>query len=110
MADTPGLGTNKTQIQTALAALVGVGAGYAAGHGWFGLSITDWTTILTALGTVGAIVWPIIITRAESLKDTVGKMPQTTVVTDKASAEALPNNKDVVAITPEIAAAIKKSV
>ena len=47
--------------------------------------------------------------RAQALKDTVGHMDKTTVVTDKASADALPNNKDVVAATPEIIAAIKKA-
>ena len=101
--------TNKTQIQTTLAALVGVAAGFAAGHNWLGLSITDWTTILTAVVAAGSVLWPAVVTRAQSLKDTVGKLPATTVVTDRASAEALPDNKDVVAATPEIVAAIKKA-
>lgn len=100
--------TNKTQVQTTAAAFVGMAAGYAAGHGWLGLSITDWTTIITALVGVGTVLWPALVTRAQSLKDTVGNLPKTTVVTDAASAAALPDNKDVVATTPEIAAAIKK--
>jgi hypothetical protein len=100
---------NKTQLQTTAAALVGVAAGYAAGHGWLGLSVGDWTTILTATVTIGAVLWPAIVTRAQSLKDTVGKLPNTTVVTDSASAAALPDNKDVVAATPEIVAAIEKA-
>ena len=45
-----------------------------------------------------------------SLKDTVGKMENTTVITDRASSNALPNNPDVVAVTPEIAAAIRKAM
>ncbi len=98
---------NQAQTQTGAAALIGVLAGYAAGHGWLGLSISDWTTIITALATIGAVAWPIIATRAKSLKDTVGKMPATTVVTDKATADALPNNPDVIAATPQIAAAVK---
>jgi hypothetical protein len=100
---------NKTQLQTTAASLVGVAAGYAAGHGWLGLGTGDWTTIFGAVAAVGAVLWPVIAARAQSLKDTVGKMPATTVVTDKAAADALPNNPDVVAVTPEIAAAIKKA-
>lgn len=100
---------NKTQLQTTATALVGVAAGYAAGHGWLGLSVTDWTTILTALFTASALLGPSLFTRAQALKDTVGGLPSTTVITDKASAAALPNNPDVVATTPEIVAAIKKA-
>jgi hypothetical protein len=100
---------NNTQVQTGGAAFIALLAGFAAGHGWLGLSLTDWTTILTALAGVGAILWPVIQTRAQKLKDSTGKLPGTTVVTDKASADALPENKDVVAVTPEIAAAIKKA-
>lgn len=100
---------NKTQLQTSTAALVGVAAGFAAGHGWLGLSITDWTTILTALVGAAAVIGPAIVTRAQSLKDQVGSLPNTTVVTDAASAAALPDNKDVVAATPEIVAAIQKA-
>jgi hypothetical protein len=99
---------NKTQLQTTAASLVGVAAGYAAGHGWLGLNVADWTTILGGLVAIGAVLWPALVTRAESLKDTVGKMPKTTVVTDAASANALPNNPDVITATPEIVAAIKK--
>jgi hypothetical protein len=100
---------NKTQLQTTAASLVGVAAGYAAGHGWLGLSVTDWTTVIGGIVAVGSVLWPAIVTRAQSLKDTVGKMRATTVVTDKASADALPDNKDVIAATPEIVAAIKKA-
>lgn len=101
--------TNKTQLQTTAATLVGVGAGYLAGKGYLGLSLTDWTTILTAVVTIGSIAWPIIVTRANSLKDTVGHLQNTTVVTDKASAAALPNNPDVIAATPALIAEIKKA-
>lgn len=100
---------NKTQLQTTAASLVGVAAGYAAGHGWLGLDVGAWTTIGTGAVAIGAVLWPALVTRAQSLKDTVGKMPATTVVTDAASANALPGNKDVIAATPEIIAAIKKA-
>lgn len=98
---------NKTQLQTTAASLVGVAAGYAAGHGWLGLSVGDWTTVIGAIVAAGSVLWPAVVTRAQSLKDTVGKLPATTVITDKASADALPNNPDVIAATPAIAAAVK---
>lgn len=98
---------NNTQTQTGAASLVALIAGFAAGHGWLGLGLADWTTLLGAIAAVGAILWPVIQTRAQKLKDQVGKMPATTVVTDKASADALPNNPDVIAVTPQIAAAVQ---
>jgi len=97
---------NKTQLQTSAASLIGVLAGYAAGHNWLGLGVSEWTTILGAAVSIGAVVWPLLAARAQSLKDTVGKMDKTTVVTDKASADALPNNPDVVAATPAIVQAV----
>jgi hypothetical protein len=99
---------NKTQLQTSTAALIGVAAGFAAAHGWLGLGVGDWTTILGALVAAGAVVAPAIVTRATALKDAVGSMPATTVVTDKATADALPDNPNVIAATPEIVAAVKK--
>lgn len=98
---------NNTQTQTGAASLVALIAGFAAGHDWLGLGLADWTTLLGAIAAVGAILWPVIQTRAQKLKDQVGKMPATTVVTDKASADALPNNPDVIAVTPQIAAAVQ---
>lgn len=100
---------NKTQMQTSSASLVGVVAGYLAGHGTFGLSVGDWTVVLGGFMSVASVVWPLIAARATSLKDTVGGLPKTTVITDAASAAALPNNPDVVASTPEIVSAIKKA-
>jgi len=98
---------NSTQAQTGGAALIALVAGYAAGHGWLGLSLSDWTSLVTLIVGAGAILWPVLQTRAQKLKDSVGKLPATTVITDKASADALPNNKDVVAVTPAIVAAVK---
>jgi len=100
---------NSTQIQTTLAPIVAAIAGAFAAKGWLGLGASDWTTILYSAISIGAIAFPAIVTRAKALKDTVGKMPKTTVVTDKATADALPDNPDVIAATPEIVAAIKKA-
>lgn len=100
---------NSTQIQTTLAPIIAAVAGAFAAKGWLGLGAADWTTILYSLISAAAIAFPAIITRAKALKDTVGKMPATTVITDKASADALPNNPDVIAATPAIVDAIKKA-
>jgi hypothetical protein len=99
--------SNKTQLAVSGAAVIGIAAAYAAGHGWLGLSTTDWTSLITLVAGAAAIAGPPILTRAQALKDTVGKMKNTTVVTDAASANALPANPDVVAATPAIVAAIK---
>lgn len=97
---------NKTQLQTTAASLVGIAAGYAAGHGWLGLSVTDWTTILGSVVAAGAVLWPAVVTRMQSLKDTVGNSGAK-VITDAASANALPKNPNVIAETPAIVAAVK---
>jgi hypothetical protein len=99
---------NKTQLQTTLAPIIATIAGALAAKGVLGLGAADWTTLIYSLVAAGAVLWPVIVTRAQSLKDTVGKMPKTTVVTDKATADALPNNPDVIAATPAIVAAIKQ--
>jgi len=100
---------NKTQLQTTLAPIVAAIAGAFAAKGFLGIGAADWSTILYSLISAGAIVVPVIVTRAKALKDTVGKMPATTVITDKATADALPNNPDVISATPAIVAAIKQS-
>jgi hypothetical protein len=100
---------NSTQLQTTLAPIIAAVAGAFAAKGLLGIDAVGWTTILSSLIAAGAIAFPAIITRAKALKDTVGHMPSTTVVTDKATADALPDNPDVIAATPAIVAAIKQS-
>lgn len=100
---------NKTQLQTTLAPLIAALAGFLAGKGIFGLDSATWATILGSLGALAAAVWGAVATRSQALKDTTGGLPNTTVVTDKASAAALPNNPDVIAATPEIVNAINKA-
>lgn len=82
---------NSTQIQTTSAALVAGLAGFAAGHGWLGLNAEQWGAIFVAL----IAAWPAVVTRLQSLKNTVGKSGAL-VVTNTASANALPDNKNVV--------------
>jgi hypothetical protein len=101
--------TNSTQVQTTTAALVAGAAGFAAGHGWLGLDAGTWGVLFSALAVFVPAAWPAIVTRATSLKNTVGGMKGTTVITDAVSAAALPNNPDVVAATPAIVAAINSA-
>lgn len=95
---------NSTQLQTTTATWVAGAAGYAAGHGWLGLDAGAWTAVLVA----GIAVWPAVVTRLQSLKNTVGHSGAK-VITDEVSANALPNNPNVIATTPAIAAAVKAS-
>lgn len=66
-------------------------------------------TVLFGFTSACLAVVATVVSSSQSLKDTVGKMPSTTVVTDKASSDALPNNNDVIAVTPELKAAIQKA-
>lgn len=100
---------NKTQLQTTFAPLIAAFAGFLAGKGYFGFDAQTWISIIGAMAALGATVWGAVATRPQALKDTTGGLPNTTVVTDKASADALPNNNDVIAATPELVNAIKKA-
>lgn len=99
---------NSTQVQTTSAALVAGAAGFAAGHGWLGLDAGTWGQVFTAFGVAVVAVWPAVVTRLQSLKNTVGNSGAK-VITDAASANALPDNPNVIAATPAIAAAVKSA-
>ena len=64
---------NSTQTQTVGASIVAGLAGYAFGHGWLGLSLSDWTTIFGSAMAGGARVWPLAVTRMQDLKTTLGE-------------------------------------
>lgn len=88
---------NKTQLQTTLAPLIAVVAGYLAGKG--GIDAATWATVIGSVIGTGSIIWGAVATRKTALADTLGKDPGTTVVTDKATADALPANSSVVSNT-----------
>jgi hypothetical protein len=90
---------NKTSLQTTLAPLIAAVAGFLAGKGVFGLDAATWATVLGSVATVGAVAWGAVAARKTALVDTVGNMTGTTVVTDKATASALPANDSVVSNT-----------
>lgn len=100
---------NKTQLQTTIAPLIAAIAGFLAGKGFFGFDAQTWISILGGLGALVATIWGAIAARPQALKDTTGTLANTTVVTDRASADALPDNPDVIAATPAIVDAIKKA-
>lgn len=97
---------NKTMIMNVLTPLIGTLATWLASK----VPLLDqgtWNTLISSIAVAGVTAALAYINRPIALKDTVGAMDHTTVVTDAASANALPNNKDVVAVTPAIAAAVK---
>jgi len=89
---------NKTQLQTTLAPLIAAVAGFLAGKGVFGLDAATWATVLGSAATIGAVAWGAVATRKTALADTLGS-GGTIVVTDKATADALPANPSVVSNT-----------
>lgn len=89
---------NKTQVQTMLAPLVAAAAAWLAAK--FPLidpatwnAFVGGTAMALAMGAIG------ILTKKLNLADTLGHMKDTTVVTDKKTADALPANNGVVANT-----------
>jgi len=99
---------NAMQTQNSTAVLVGIGAGFAAGHGWLGLDNGSWTTIFSGLALLLPVLWPVLANNAKALKNQVGKLGAV-VVTDKATADALPNNPNVIAASASVAAAVEKA-
>lgn len=99
---------NKTQIANILTPIIGVIAT------WLGtkvplLDAATWNTLITTVAL--AIVTGVLayFNRATALADTVGKLPGTTVVTTPEISEALPNNPDVIAATPQIVQAVREA-
>lgn len=99
---------NKTQIINMITPLIAGAAAWLASKFPL-LDQATWNSLITSIAIAGVTTALAYFNRPLALKDTVGNMDKTTVVTDAASANALPDNKDVVAVTPEIATAIKKA-
>ena len=99
---------NKTMLMNILTPLIASVATYLASK----VPLFDqatWNTVISGIAVAGVTSALAYVNRSQALKDTVGHMAKTTVVTDAASAAALPNNPDVVAATPEIVAAVKRA-
>lgn len=89
---------NKTQVMNILTPLIGTLATWLASKVPM-LDQATWNTLVTSVALGGITAALAYINRPLALKDTVGNMLNTTVVTDKASADALPANSSVVSNT-----------
>lgn len=99
---------NVTQVMSMITPLIVSAAAWLATQVPL-LDQATWNMLITAIAV--AVVTAVLgyLNRSLALKDTVGHMAQTTVVTDPVSANALPKNPDVMAVTPKIAAAINEA-
>ncbi len=99
---------NSTQIKSILTPLFGLLATYLATKlNFLHIDQATWTTMVSSLG-FGAIAIVLgFFNKTTNLMDTVGNQDGTTVVTTPANAAALPDNKDVIAVTPQIASAVR---
>lgn len=101
---------NSTQIKNILTPIFGALATWLAASpkiNFLGLDQATWNSMVSAIGfgIVAAILG--VSNKTINLIDTVGNQPGTTVVTTPAIAAALPENKDVIAATPQIATAVR---
>lgn len=96
---------NSTQIKSILTPIVGLVVAWLASKFPL-LDAATWNTLVsTVVFSIVAVVLG-MFNKTTSLMDTVGNQPGTTVVTTTANANALPDNKDVIAATPQVAAAV----
>jgi hypothetical protein len=99
---------NELQIKNILTPIIGIVVTWLASKFPL-LDQATWNTLVSSV--VFAIVAVILgfFNRTTNVLDTAGKQPGTTVVTTPQNAAALPNNPDVIAVTPQITAAVKAS-
>lgn len=98
---------NSTTVKSVLTPLFGILATFLATKlNFLGIDQATWNTIVSSMGFGVVALLLGIFTKTTTLMDTVGNQPNTTVVTTPANAAALPDNKDVIAVTPQIATAV----
>lgn len=101
---------NSTTVKSILTPLFGLLATFLATKlNFLGIDQATWNTIVssTGFGIVALLLG--VFTKTTTLMDTVGNQPGTTVITTPVNAAALPDNKDVIAVTPQIAKAVEAS-
>jgi len=99
---------NSVQIKNVLTPIFGVIATFLATKlNFLGMDQATWNTLVSTIGFAGVSIVLGFFNKTTNLVDVVGNQPGTTVVTTPAIANALPDNKDVIATTPQIASAVK---
>lgn len=89
---------NMTQIQTMLAPLILALAAWLASKVPL-LDQATWNTLISAVALAAVTAITAFLTKKKSLANTLGKMDDTTVITDEKTANSLPANDGVVANT-----------
>lgn len=99
---------NSTQIKNILTPLFGILATFLATKlNFLGMDQATWNTLVSSIGFGVVSIILGFFNKTTNLMDTVGKQDGTTVVTTPANAAALPDNKDVIAATPQIVNAVR---
>lgn len=96
---------NSLQIKNILTPIVGIIVAWLA-RKFPMLDTATWDTLVSTVvfGAVAVVLG--FFNKTSNVLDTAGNQPGTTVVTTAANAAALPDNKDVIAVTPQIASAV----
>lgn len=99
---------NSTQIKNILTPIFGIVATYLATKlNFLNMDQATWNTLVSSIGFGVVSIILGFFNKTTNLMDTVGKQDGTTVVTTLANAAALPDNKDVIAATPQIVSAVR---
>jgi hypothetical protein len=99
---------NDINLKSILTPIFGLIATFLATKlNFLGMDQASWNTLVSAIGFGAVSLILGLFTKTTNLMDTVGSQAGTTVVTTPANAAALPENKDVIAATPQVAAAVK---
>jgi len=99
---------NSTNLKAILTPIFGLIATFLATKlNFLNIDQATWNTIVSSIGFGVVTIILGFFTKTTNLMDTVGAQPGTTVVTTPDIANALPNNPDVIAATPQIVSAVK---
>ena len=95
---------NDIQIKNILTPLCGIVATYLASKlNFLGIDQATWMTLVTTIVFTAVAAVLGYFSKTTNVLDTAGH----TVVTTPENAQALPDNKDVIAATPQIVSAVK---
>lgn len=99
---------NDIQIKNILTPLCGIVATYLASKlNFLGIDQATWMTLVTTIVFTAVAAVLGYFSKTTKVLDTAGNTAGTTVVTTPENAAALPENKDVIAATPQIVSAVK---